>query len=240
MSRMQILHLLTIWSAYVCAQSTSIQNSAASATSSRALSPSADVQKLECQEAQLYEKPEAWSSYSLPAVEEANGAVVNSSKNWNLTITLGHTQDDATTGAASLHRGVFLDTSSTIVPATNSTPFAICFLAIELPTSYSKKNDSGDCTTIFDQDCVRDLKTSLSVSAMSLAQPGQHINAGSCDAFVASLHNPPSSCKKFTNKGSDQLASTGLDSAGKDIRRDLGLSKESHIDIDCSSQFHRE
>ena len=190
---------------HATAQSSSPSFSSISTTSAAAPAASVALQRLNCQAVEVYDKPDAWASYPIQAIEEIDGAVTNSSKSWNLTTAVAEIEDIYNNERV-IERTLFLDTSSTLNGSINDLPFGACSFVLSLPATYNNRFDKGECLSIFDDACVRDLKAVVAQQAMTVANQKGVTAQEACASFTDSLLAAPSSCKKFASKNGDKNA----------------------------------
>ena len=109
----------------------------------------------------VYQHPNASSSYSIPAVLSNGSRFTN--KTWQIINSIGNVSDASNVvnpQAEQFSHYIILDTSSTINTSSLSTPvpFAGCAFTFELPSSYIGKTSSdGSCGKFFGQSCLNEI-----------------------------------------------------------------------------------
>ena len=107
----------------------------------------------------VYQRPNATYSRSIPALVSTGSTFVNSTQTWQIIESVGIVPDSENAvnpQAQELWRYLFLDTSSTINASSGSSPLAGCsFTFVGLDESDLKDAlADGNCGNIFGSDCM--------------------------------------------------------------------------------------
>lgn len=112
----------------------------------------------------VYQHPNASSTYSIPAIVSTGSTIGNSTtETWQILNSIGNISDSFNVvdpQAQQLSQYIFLDTSTTINGSSSSSPlpFAGCAFTFGLPSSYIGRTSSdGSCGKIFGQSCLDNL-----------------------------------------------------------------------------------
>ena len=163
----------------------------------------------------IYQHPNASSSYSIPAVVSTSSTVTNSTtKTWQIINSIGIVPDSSNVidpQAQQLSQHIFLDTSSTINGSSSSPlPFAGCSFTFALPSSYIGKTSSdGSCGKIFGQSCLNEL-TQIAQDTTAAIPPAvgstQVIDA--CNTVSETLNNYIATSSKGCSKNGPSIEVT--------------------------------
>ena len=163
----------------------------------------------------IFQQPNASSSYSIPAIVSTSSTVTNSTtKTWQIVNSIAVVPDSSDVGdsqAQQLSQHVFLDTSSTINGSSASPlPFAGCSFTFALPSKYIGKTSSdGSCGKIFGQSCLNEMMQIAQDSTAAIAPAvgsTQAINA--CDTVSETLNNYIATSSKGCNKNGPSIEVT--------------------------------
>ena len=193
-------------------------------------------QDIECQLAKLYQQPNASNVYQIPATDvlanEAPGVTLanNSTQKWVMTTILGQASNPYVADHTPiLEQAIFLDTSSTLPNPSSAPNIGIggCKMIFGISSSGRGRDEDGSCTSVFDKECVSDLKAQALVEAQSIARnttrPLTPLEA--CRQISLAISNWPKSCSEYREKDSSILKQF----SGKNATIDRSRNIQPHL-----------
>lgn len=156
----------------------------------------------------VYQHPNASSSYSIPAVVSTTSTVMNSTtKTWQIINSIGNVADSSNVvdpQAQQLSQFIFLDTSSTINQSSASSPlpFTGCSFTFALPSSYvGKTSTDGSCDNIFGQSCLNEIMQIAQDNTAAIPPAvGSMDLIDACDTVCESINNYIATSSKACSK----------------------------------------
>lgn len=157
----------------------------------------------------VFQHPNASSSYSIPAVVSNASTVMNSTtETWQIINSIGTVSDSPNIvepQAQELSQFIFLDTSSTInqTSASSPLPFTGCSFTFALPSSYiGKTSNDGSCGNIFGQSCLNEIMQIAQDNTASIPPAVGSMNLiDACETVSESINNYITSSKACSKNG---------------------------------------
>lgn len=183
------------------------------------------IERIDCQLANLYQQPNASNAYEIPAIEALTSSAPDLSlarsptQKWALTAVLGQSTDIySADDPPILERAIFLDTSSTLKNSSTAVDLGIsgCNLVFSLASSRGQNDDNGDCTSVFDDECVNDIKGQALVQAQSIAAGGlgNLTLSEACYQMSLAVTSGPESCSEYKEGESNFIGNGVLQYSG--------------------------
>ena len=163
----------------------------------------------------VYQHPNASSSYSIPAIVSSGSSIMNSTdQTWQIVDSIGNVSASFNVNpqAEQLSHIIYLDTSSTINASalTSPLPFAGCAFTFELPSSYAgKRSSDGSCGEIFGQSCLNEImQIAQDTTAAIPSTAGSSNPIDTCDTVTTTLYNYLTTSPKACSKDGPAIAVT--------------------------------
>ena len=162
---------------------------------------------------EVYQHPNASSSYSIPAVVSVGSTIMYSTtQTWQIINSIGNVSESSNVvdrQAQLLSQYIFLDTSSTINGSSSSSPlpFAGCSFIFGLPSNYIGKTSSdGSCGNIFGQSCLNELmQIAQDTSAAIPPALGSLKLIDACDTVGDTVNNYIATSSKACSKNGPSI-----------------------------------
>lgn len=161
-----------------------------------------------CTVEDLYLRPNASNSYTIPAIVQplnqpaeslSNTILSSDTETWQIISALSQATDPCNTlpNNQDLEQLLLLDTSRSQPNASAIPPaLAACSFVFELPQSDIGKSDNGTCASLIGQDCVNDIHSAAQTLAEAAALTNSASQGDACTAIGNGLTTLPASCTK--------------------------------------------
>ena len=153
----------------------------------------------------VYQHPNASSSYSIPAVVSIGSTIANSTtKTWQILNSIGDVSESTNLvdpQAQQLAQYIFLDTSSTINASSLSSPLPFGGCAFTFGNHVGKTSSDGSCGNIFGQSCLNEImQIAQDTTAAIPPAVGSMDLIDACDTVSEAVNNYITTSSKVCSK----------------------------------------